>query len=87
MGFSYEINLDNWTIPPVFRFLQEKGDVDPKEMLRTFNMGIGLIFVVPASQERQAIEGVQMAGKDAHIIGRVVKGDGTVQYAGNVNYG
>ncbi|MFP4501352.1 MAG: phosphoribosylformylglycinamidine cyclo-ligase [Candidatus Hydrogenedentota bacterium] len=87
MGFSYEINLDSWIVPPVFRFLQEQGDVAPKEMLRTFNMGIGLIFVVPAIQTKQAIEGVQMAGKDAYVIGRVGKGKGAVQYAGNVNYG
>ncbi len=40
------IHFDSWEIPPIFKFLQHEGNVSPKEMCRTFNMGIGMIVVV-----------------------------------------
>ncbi len=56
-------------------------------MLRTFNCGVGLIFVVPAEHAEKAVNTVDQAGREALVIGRVTEGDGKVHYKGSVNYG
>ncbi len=86
-GLSAEIDLGAWTAQPIFRFLQENGNVAENEMLRTFNMGVGLAFVVSGAQAERAVETVHQAGREAIVIGRVVPGNGDVQYVGSVQYG
>ena len=81
------VNLNAWTIPPLFRYLQEAGNVADKEMLRTFNMGVGLVFVVPEEQEKRALEALSMAGKKGWSIGRITEGSRQVTYEGCLNYG
>ena len=41
------IDTNSWEIPSIFRFMQATGKVDPEEMMRTFNMGIGFVIVIP----------------------------------------
>jgi phosphoribosylformylglycinamidine cyclo-ligase len=82
-----EINLGAWVVPPLFRFLQESGNVAEKEMLRTFNMGIGLLFVVPAEQQQRALEAIGMAGKVGWAVGHITEGPRVVTYVGSLNYG
>lgn len=82
-----EIDLGAWTVQPVFRFLQEQGGVEPREMLRTFNCGIGLVFVVPAEQAEKAVNAVDQAGREAMVIGHVTEGNREVHYKGTLNYG
>jgi phosphoribosylformylglycinamidine cyclo-ligase len=66
-----------WPMPPVLRFLAEKGPVERSEMVRTFNMGIGMTAVLPAQQASLAIEHLRGQGVPAQLIGTVVeiKGD------------
>jgi phosphoribosylformylglycinamidine cyclo-ligase len=85
-GVGAEIDLSSWTPGPLFKFLAETGNVAESEMLRTFNMGAGFLFVVPESQGAKAIETVGLAGQPAWRIGRVIKGEG-VHYNGAVSYG
>ncbi len=85
-GLAAEINLDAWAVPPLFRFLQETGNVTDKEMLRTFNMGQGLLFVVPESQAKRVQETIELTGQKCAVVGRVVSGDGKVHYTGKLNY-
>ncbi len=85
-GLAAEINLDAWAVPPLFRFLQETGNVTDKEMLRTFNMGQGLLFVVSESQAKRAQENIELTGQRCAVVGRVVSGDGKVHYTGKLNY-
>lgn len=85
-GLAAEINLDAWAVPPLFRFLQETGNVTDKEMLRTFNMGQGLLFVVPEPQAKRAQETIELAGQQCAVVGRVVTGDGKVHYTGKIHY-
>lgn len=85
-GLAAEINLDAWEAPPLFRFLQETGNVADLEMLRTFNMGKGFLFVVPAVQEDRARETIEMAGQRCAVVGRIVPGDGKVHYTGSLQY-
>jgi len=69
-----------WIPPPIFAHLQQLGSVEPEEMLRTFNMGIGLIAAVPADKFRRAKSMLDRAGEKFCVIGRTVKGDRKVMY-------
>ena len=86
-GHSAEIDLQSWTVPPLFKFLQETGNVAESEMLRTFNMGQGFLFVVPQNQAEKALETVNLTGTDAYRVGEVIAGDGQIHYKGTLNYG
>ena len=50
-GQGLEIDLGTWPLPPVFNWLAREGSVDPVEMLKTFNCGIGMVLIVPASRK------------------------------------
>jgi phosphoribosylformylglycinamidine cyclo-ligase len=67
-----------WPVPPVFRWLAERGPVAPPEMLRTFNMGIGMTAVVAPDDAPRAIGALGRSGVAARVIGEIVeaKGDG-----------
>ena len=74
------IDLASWPVPPIFEHLRELGNVEQDEMLRTFNMGIGLIAVVPADKFNRAKSLLERAGEKFYVIGRIVKGDRKVIY-------
>ncbi len=65
------IDLNSWELPPVFQWLQEKGNVDSYEMYRTFNCGMGMVIVVPEAVTEQALELLRNAGEDAFVVGHV----------------
>jgi len=64
----------HWTVPPIFQFIQDKGNIDPVEMHRTFNMGIGMILIVPKEHALEIVELLKQEGEVAWIIGEVHKG-------------
>jgi phosphoribosylformylglycinamidine cyclo-ligase len=65
-----------WEVPPIFRWLQESGRVPIDDMMRTFNMGIGLVLVASAARGEQLIgELAARGGRDARVIGEVVAGE------------
>lgn len=63
-----------WGVPPIFTLLQDRGDIDPVEMHRTFNMGIGMVLVVPNHRGLDIVAKLQELGETASIIGEVHKG-------------
>ncbi len=67
-----EVDLSSWPMPPIFSWLQEKGNVDEQEMLRTFNCGIGMVVCVAGADEDQAIRQLEGSGEIVYRIGRVV---------------
>ena len=76
-----EINRQAWTIPPVFRWLQSRGDVPDTDMFRTFNMGIGLIIACSRDAAQGVLDGLAAAGeRGARPIGRIVSGGEGVRY-------
>ncbi len=80
-GTSPVIDRSAWTPPPLFGFLQQAGQVPEADMLRTFNMGIGLVVVCAAGDARQVLRALVEAGGDGAVtIGHVVAGDGQVVY-------
>jgi len=70
-GTRARIDLDSWTLPPVFGWLQQQGNIAESEMLRTFNCGVGMIACVPAQQASAACEQLIALGEQAWIIGAV----------------
>jgi phosphoribosylformylglycinamidine cyclo-ligase len=75
------IETGSWPVPPIFEHLRELGSIEPDEMRRTFNLGIGLIAVIPADRFTRAKAMLDRAGEKFHVIGRTVKGDRKVIFA------
>jgi phosphoribosylformylglycinamidine cyclo-ligase len=71
-----QIDLSAWTMPTVFRWLQDKGNVAQADMLTTFNCGIGMIVVVPAEHEHTACKHLELAGEQTYAIGEIVPAHG-----------
>jgi phosphoribosylformylglycinamidine cyclo-ligase len=80
LGDDVDAHVDrsSWESPRVFRELQRIGDVDEAEMLRVFNMGIGMVIVVPADAVSRAIGALDAHGHRALVIGEIVAGSGVV---------
>ena len=64
----------------MFSELQRIGDVSTDEMRRVFNLGIGMIAVVPPAQTHKAIDVLRIAGHRARVVGEVVPGHGRVTF-------
>ena len=70
-----QIEIGSWPVLPIFEHLRELGQVSQEEMMRTFNMGIGLIAAIPAAKFTRARALLDKAEEKFHVIGRVVKGE------------
>ncbi|HEX3436636.1 MAG TPA: phosphoribosylformylglycinamidine cyclo-ligase [Pseudacidobacterium sp.] len=79
-NISAIVELDSWPVLPIFEHLRELGNVPQEEMLRTFNLGIGLIVVVPAEKFKRVKSTLERANEKFYVIGRMVKGDRKVIY-------
>jgi phosphoribosylformylglycinamidine cyclo-ligase len=73
-GVSVEITRGSWPELPIFGSMQKLGNVDEKEMFRTFNMGIGMLVICSADD----LETVQEQLKESYRIGTVTRGNRTV---------
>ena len=81
-GMHARIDRSRWDVPPVFRWLQKTGQVPDDDMLRTFNMGIGLIVACEAGREDDIRRALATAGETgAVVIGDVRAGGEGVVYA------
>ena len=80
-GTAAVIEMGSWTVPPVFEHLQKLGNLPQAEMMRTFNMGIGMVLVVPPKKFAKVQGVLDRAGEKGYTIGRIVRGDRTVTYA------
>jgi len=80
------IDLDAWSVPPIFAFLHKTGGIADKEMLRTFNMGIGYLMIVSEEDAEKAEDVLTQAGQESVRIGRCVSGKNGVEYSGSVKY-
>ena len=68
-GLQAAIYRDRWQIPPLFRFFEQHGNIDDRELLRVFNCGIGMIVVVPHDEAKDAMDAANSMGEEARIIG------------------
>ncbi len=75
-GTAAAVKKDSYPVPPIFKMLQESGDIEEKMMYNTFNMGLGMVLAVPAAEAEKAVAVLKEAGEDAYIVGEVVSGEG-----------
>ena len=75
-GTKINIKEGTWEILPIFRLIEEKGNVERMSMYNTFNMGIGMVAAVKAEDAEKAVKILSDMGEKAYIIGNVTKGEG-----------
>ena len=80
-GTAAVIEMGSWPVLPIFEHLQQLGNVPQDEMLRTFNMGMGMLLVVPSAKFKKAQTVLERVGEKAYTIGRIVKGERKVTYS------
>lgn len=75
-GLGCFVDASAWELPPVFRFLMQKGGVEPLEMARTFNNGIGMVLIVGKEDVDQAVARLSIGGQVVYKIGEVTSQSG-----------
>ncbi|BBH22650.1 phosphoribosylformylglycinamidine cyclo-ligase [Paenibacillus baekrokdamisoli] len=81
-GVNVNVEYGSWPIQPIFKLMQEKGSITNRDMFTTFNMGVGMIVVVPADQAEEAISIARELGEDVYRIGNVTEGSRIVTFTG-----
>jgi phosphoribosylformylglycinamidine cyclo-ligase len=75
-----QIRRGSWPVPPIFPLIKKIGRVDEAEMYRVFNMGIGLVLIVPARDADAVIAKASAFGDTGYRIGEMVAGEPGVEY-------
>jgi phosphoribosylformylglycinamidine cyclo-ligase len=73
-GLSVRLQRSSWPRDPVFDWLERTGNINAREMYRTFNCGIGMVVIVAAAEADAALKVLREAGEQAQLIGAVVHG-------------
>lgn len=71
-GLNIKLHWDNWKIPPIFKLIQETGNIDNEEMREVFNLGIGLIFIVSKENESLVLKLAKQQNEHPVIVGEIV---------------
>ena len=82
-GLAAVIDTGSWQVPPIFEMLRSIGSVPEGDWRRTFNLGVGMIFVVPAKKADVALRTLARAGEKAWVIGEIAsqrRGKARVEY-------
>lgn len=75
-GLGASIDPTMWEIPPIFVMIQHLGDVQEREMFRVFNMGLGMLVVIPTADVELALDSVA----DAFLVGEIVENSGEITF-------
>ena len=73
-----QVDTGSWVVPTVFRTLERAGGVEPAEMFRAFNMGVGMVVITDPGSADRVIAAAVEGGVTAWHLGRVVPGTGRV---------
>jgi len=73
-GLEAVLDRRSWPRDPVFAWIERAGNIDPAEMCRTFNCGIGMVAIVPADHAARAVELLRGQGEGAQLIGEIRAG-------------
>lgn len=79
-GCQANIKRGSWNVLPVFKYLQKNGNIDDDEMYRDFNMGIGMILVVPDKEFDKVMANAERLGEKVYLIGEIAEGENRVIY-------
>ncbi len=71
-GLSANIQRDSWELPPIFKWLQQHGNITDADMLITFNCGIGMVVCVAAEDEAKTLDTLNKLGESAFTIGDII---------------
>ena len=74
-GVHAVIHKDSYEVPPIFKLLQAKGEIEEHMMYNTYNMGIGMIVAVDAAKADEAMQAVRDAGENCFVIGEITDGE------------
>ncbi|RYY47580.1 MAG: phosphoribosylformylglycinamidine cyclo-ligase, partial [Sphingomonadales bacterium] len=74
-GCHARVDADAWELPRLMAFLQAQGNIEPEEMARTFNCGVGMVAVVPPDQADAIAAELRDAGESAFVIGAIEAGE------------
>ena len=85
-GLSASIDLSKIRILPVFQTLKKFGGLEDADMLRTFNMGVGITAVVRKEFAKEAMAHIKAQGIEAYEIGTIVEGNKTVEFTGQLQW-
>jgi len=80
-GLSVRLRRGSWDVPPIFQLLADRGSLDGIEMVNTFNMGIGFVMIVSPNFAKPVMTRLRRHGERCGVIGKVVKGDGGIEWA------
>ncbi len=85
-GVGVALDPARWTLPPVFSLIQALGDITDHEMRRTFNLGLGLVAVVPSSAAYDAVHALEDVGERAFEVGEVEPVAADVDFEARVRF-
>jgi phosphoribosylformylglycinamidine cyclo-ligase len=80
-GVDAVVDPTAWEVPRIFRELQDMGGVSDAEMARVFNLGVGMVLVVPPAEADGVVATLASGDRPARVIGELVSGTGTVAYS------
>jgi len=78
-GLCAKIDKSAVRVLPIFKLIEKVGNIPERDMFNTFNMGVGMSIVVPASQTEKALEILTACGEDAYLIGEIVRGEEKIE--------
>jgi len=74
-GVRAVVKKDSYPIPPIFKLLAEKGQIEEKMMYNTYNMGLGMIVAVDPADVDRTMAAMKAAGEAPYVVGSVVDGE------------
>ncbi len=82
-GAHAMVHADNWAQSPLMAFLQAQGQIEPAEMARTFNCGIGMVLAVTPDNAAKVTGALEQAGEEVHMVGEIVTGQRSCTVTGS----
>lgn len=73
-GIRALIKKDSYEVPPIFRLMQKKGEVEEQQMYNTFNMGLGMVLAVDPQDADKTIAAIEAVGEKAFVVGSCISG-------------
>ncbi len=74
-GICAEVEKNSYKLPPIFRLMEEKGEIAEEIMYNTFNMGIGMVLAVNPADQDKTMDAIRAAGETPYVIGRTKDGE------------
>jgi phosphoribosylformylglycinamidine cyclo-ligase len=78
-GYGMIIDKKGWSVPMIFKIIQEKGNIEEREMYTVFNMGVGMILIIKPRFIKTALSKLSRFGLKTWVIGQIVKSDKEIE--------